>query len=46
VLYFLETVYLGLLLQRGAGFEPPDAEAWDVLIRRIVRSLAGEQDRG
>ena len=43
VLYFLETVYLGLLLQRGAGFEPPDAGAWDTLIRRVVRSLSKEQ---
>ncbi|MCG8589188.1 MAG: TetR/AcrR family transcriptional regulator [Proteobacteria bacterium] len=40
ILYFLETVHLGLLLQRGAGFEPPDPETWETLIRRIVRSLA------
>lgn len=44
ILYFLETVHLGLLLQRGAGFEPPDSEAWSTLIRHIVGSLASERD--
>jgi AcrR family transcriptional regulator len=41
VLYFLETLYLGLFLQRGAGMEPPDPDAWDAFIRHLVRSIAG-----
>jgi hypothetical protein len=44
ILYFLETVHLGLLLQRGAGFEPPNPETWGALIRRIVRSLSKASD--
>jgi TetR/AcrR family transcriptional regulator, transcriptional repressor of aconitase len=44
VLYLLETVRLGLLLQRAAGVEPPDRDAWTELIRRIVRSLAEPGD--
>jgi AcrR family transcriptional regulator len=41
VLYFLETLYLGLFLQRGAGMEPPNPMAWDAFMRRLVRSLTG-----
>jgi AcrR family transcriptional regulator len=44
VLYFLRTVHLGLLLQRGAGTAAPDPAAWNDLITRIVASFgAGEQ---
>ncbi|MCG8591069.1 MAG: TetR/AcrR family transcriptional regulator [Proteobacteria bacterium] len=46
ILYFMETMRLGLLLLRGAGFAPPDPDQWDALIRRIVRSLAAGQDNG
>lgn len=43
VLYFLRTVHLGLLLQRGAGATHPDPARWDDLITRIVASFgAGE----
>jgi AcrR family transcriptional regulator len=43
VLYFLRTMHLGLLLQRGAGANAPDPAAWDDLITRIVASFgAGE----
>ena len=45
VLYFLRTVHLGLLLQRGAGATPPDAAAWADLITRIVASFGAGQDR-
>ena len=41
VLYFLETLYLGLFLQRGAGMAPPDADAWDAFVRHLVHSIAG-----
>jgi AcrR family transcriptional regulator len=45
VLYFLRTVHLGLLLQRGAGIDAPDPAAWNDLINRIVASFgAGGTD--
>jgi len=45
VLYFLRTVHLGLLLQRGAGIDAPDPAAWNDLINRIVASFgAGDTD--
>jgi AcrR family transcriptional regulator len=39
ILYLIETIRLGLLLQRAAGMAPPDQEAWTRLIRRLVRDL-------
>jgi hypothetical protein len=39
VLYFLRTVHLGLLLQRGAGIRAPEPAAWNELINRIVASF-------
>jgi len=39
ILYLVETVRLGLLLQRAAGMAPPDAEAWMRLIRQLVEDL-------
>lgn len=44
VLYLVETMRLGLLLQRAAGAEPPDPEAWRDLVRRLVRSLSEPLD--
>ena len=44
VLYLLRTVNLGLLLQRGAGIDAPDPDAWNDLITRIVASF-GAGDR-
>jgi hypothetical protein len=41
LLYFLETLHLGLFLQRGAGMQPPKPEAWDAFIRLLVDSVAG-----
>jgi AcrR family transcriptional regulator len=41
ILYFMETVRLGLLLQRGAGTTPPDIKAWTELVRGQVRSIGG-----
>jgi AcrR family transcriptional regulator len=41
VLYFLETLYLGLFLQRGAGMQPPEPDAWDAFIRHLIRTIAG-----
>jgi AcrR family transcriptional regulator len=39
ILYLIETIRLGLLLQRAAGMPPPDQEAWTRLIRRLVKDL-------
>ncbi|MEY2426661.1 MAG: hypothetical protein QOI61_2233 [Actinomycetota bacterium] len=44
VLYFIRAVNLGLLLQRGAGMEPPPPEVWEEFVARIVGSLAGEAE--
>jgi AcrR family transcriptional regulator len=40
VLYFVRTIYLGLLLERAAGSLPPDAEAWEAVVRRVGRAVA------
>ena len=43
ILYFVETLRLGLLLQRGAGAAPRDPNAWEALMTRIVEALAGDE---
>jgi AcrR family transcriptional regulator len=40
IVYFLEAVRLGLLVQRGAGQEAPDEEAWTTFIGRVFRHMA------
>jgi AcrR family transcriptional regulator len=45
LLYFLRTVHLGLLLQRGAAVVAPDADAWHALISRIVASFGASDQR-
>jgi AcrR family transcriptional regulator len=39
VLFFVQTMHLGLLLQRGAGAAEPDPTRWDELMARIVASF-------
>lgn len=39
VLYLLDTLRLGLLLQRAAGVSPPDNDAWEDLLRMVVDSF-------
>lgn len=39
VLFFVRTLHLGLLLQRGAGAEAPDPARWEQLIARVVASF-------
>jgi AcrR family transcriptional regulator len=38
IIYFLESLNLGLLVQRGAGQLPPDPEAWTRFLGRVIRS--------
>jgi AcrR family transcriptional regulator len=40
VLFLVRTLYLGLLLERAAGSVPPDAAAWEALVRRVTRAVA------
>src|SRR6478735_4569467 len=39
IIYFLEALNLGLLVQRGAGQLPPDPEAWTRYLARVIRSM-------
>ncbi len=39
IIYFLESLNLGLLVQRGAGQLPPDPEAWARFLGRVMRSM-------
>jgi AcrR family transcriptional regulator len=43
VLFFVQTMRLGILLQRGAGVGGPDPAAWDDLIARIVASFGDHE---
>ena len=45
ILYFMQTVHLGHLLQRGAGLAPPDSEAWVRFMERLVGTMAGRGSR-
>ena len=40
VVYFMESLNLGLMVQRGAGQYAPDAEAWSRFLERVVRTMA------
>ena len=39
IIYFLESLNLGLLVQRGAGQLPADAEPWTRFLERVIRSI-------
>jgi AcrR family transcriptional regulator len=39
VLFFVRTLHLGLLLQRGSGLPTPDSTSWNELVARIVASF-------
>lgn len=39
ILYYLDTMTLGLIVQRAAGIEPPDIERWDTFIRHVMNAL-------
>jgi len=40
IVYFMETMHLGLLVQRGAGQPAPDGAAWQQLLERVLRFMA------
>jgi AcrR family transcriptional regulator len=40
IIFFMEAMRLGLLLQRGAGQEVPDEDAWLLFIGRLLRAGA------
>lgn len=42
ILYFFDTMNLGLLLQRAAGIGPPDSERWEEFVRKVLARLAGD----
>ena len=44
VLFFVRTMALGLLLQRGAGIDGPDPASWDALVQRIVASFGQSKE--
>jgi AcrR family transcriptional regulator len=39
IIYFLESLNLGLLVQRGAGQLPPDPEAWTRFLAQVMRAM-------
>jgi AcrR family transcriptional regulator len=40
VVYFMESLNLGLMVQRGAGQYAPDADAWSRFLERVIRTMA------
>jgi AcrR family transcriptional regulator len=43
VVYLVQTLHLGLLVQRGAGQHAPNGDAWQQFIERLLRSVAHPQ---
>ena len=44
LVYLVQTLHLGLLVQRGAGQHAPDSDAWQRFIERLLRSMAHPGD--
>jgi len=44
LVYLVQTLQLGLLVQRGAGQHAPDSDAWQRLVERLLRSMAHPPD--
>ena len=40
LIYLVQTLQLGVLVQRGAGQHAPDGDAWTRLIERLLRAMA------
>ena len=46
IVFFLETLQLGLLVQRGAGQPVPDNEAWQRFLGRLLATMARSSSSG
>lgn len=46
ILYFFDTMNLGLLIQRAAGVAPPNAERWELFVQGILAGLADDRSAG
>ena len=46
IVYFIETLQLGLLVQRGAGQPVPDNEAWQRFLARVLDTMARAESSG
>ena len=46
IIYFLETLRLGLLVQRAAGQPAPSDDAWQANLERILRFMANPPEAG
>jgi len=44
LVYLMQTLRLGLLVQRGAGQHAPDGDAWQSFIEQLLRSMAHPAD--
>lgn len=44
LVYLVQTLQLGLLVQRGAGQHAPDCEAWPRFVEQLLRSMAHPDD--
>jgi AcrR family transcriptional regulator len=44
LVYLMQTLHLGLLVQRGAGQHAPDNDAWQRFIEHLLRSMAHPPD--
>ena len=44
LVYLVQTLHLGLLVQRGAGQHAPDSDAWQRFIEHMLRSMAHPHD--
>jgi AcrR family transcriptional regulator len=43
IAYFMETLHLGLLVQRGAGHDAPDPERWLRFLTRALHQMASPE---
>lgn len=43
ILYFFDTMSLGLLLQRAAGIAPPHADRWEAFVRQLLAGITREE---
>ncbi len=46
LVYLVQTLQLGLLVQRGAGQHAPDSDAWQRFVEQLLRSMAHPDGHG